>query len=125
MTKPFSIDELAARIRARIRVQGERASVLSAGDLTLDLTGHRVMLDGRAIALAAREVSLLATFLRHPDEVLSRERLLQLVWEIDFDPGSNVVDVYVSALRRKLGSRVIETVRGTGYRLRSPSARAA
>src|SRR5256885_1656198 len=108
---------------ARIREIVERGlrtrgfAVLSAGDLTLDLTGHRVMLDGRAIALAAREVSLLATFLRHPGEVLSRERLLRLVWEIDFDPGSNVVDVYVSALRRKLGSRVIETVRHRGYRL--------
>ena len=62
---------------------------------------------------------------RHPGEVLSREQLLQLVWEIDFDPGSNVVDVYVAALRRKLGSRVIETVRGVGYRLQSPTARAA
>jgi DNA-binding response OmpR family regulator len=125
VTKPFSIDELAARIRARLRVEDEHATVLSAGTLTLDLANHRVSLDGRAIPLAAREVSLLATFLRHPDQVLSREELLRLVWEIDFDPGSNVVDVYVSALRRKLGSRVIETVRGVGYRLRPSAARAA
>jgi two-component system copper resistance phosphate regulon response regulator CusR len=125
VTKPFSIDELAARIRARLRVHDERATVLSAGGLTLDLVSHRASLDGRTIPLAAREVSLLATFLRHPGEVLSREELLRLVWEIDFDPGSNVVDVYVAALRRKLGSRMIETVRGVGYRLRAPTARAA
>jgi len=115
VTKPFSIEELAARIRARLRWRDE--SVLSAGALTLDLAAHRATLDGREVSLAAREVSLLATFLRHPGRVLTREQLLLLVWEMDFDPGSNVVDVYVAALRRKLGSGVIETVRGVGYRV--------
>jgi two-component system copper resistance phosphate regulon response regulator CusR len=125
VTKPFSIDELAARIRARLRVQEDRATVLSVGALTLDLASQRATLDGRTVPLAAREVTLLATFLRNPGRALSREELLRLVWEIDFDPGSNVVDVYVSALRRKLGARVIETVRGVGYRLRPATARAA
>jgi DNA-binding response OmpR family regulator len=115
VTKPFSIEELAARLRARLRWRDE--SALTAGPLTLDLATHRASLAGREILLAAREVSLLAVFLRHPGRTLTRQELLQLVWEIDFDPGSNVVDVYVAALRRKLGSDVIETVRGVGYRL--------
>jgi DNA-binding response OmpR family regulator len=115
VTKPFSIEELAARIRARLRRRDE--SVLGAGRLTLDLASHRATLGGREVVLSAREVTLLATFLRHPGRALTREVLLQLVWEIDFDPGSNVVDVYVAALRRKLGVGVVDTVRGVGYRL--------
>ncbi len=127
VTKPFSIAELAARIRTRLRWREEDGAVLEAGRLRLDLTSHRVTIDGHSVLVSAREACLLAAFLRHPDRVLSREELLQLVWEIDFDPGSNVVDVYVSALRRKLGAEVIKTVRGRGYRLLagSPAAAAA
>jgi DNA-binding response OmpR family regulator len=117
VTKPFAIAELAARIHARLRRPDE--SVLAAGGVSLDLTTHRVSLAGRDVSLAAREVSLLAAFLRRPGQALTREQLLSLVWEIDFDPGSNVVDVYVAALRRKLGANLIETVRGVGYRMRA------
>lgn len=115
---PFSCTELAARIEARLRRREEGGTLLEVGPLTLDLAGHRASLDGRWVALSAREVSLLAAFARHAGEVLSRAELLRQVWELDFDPGSNVVEVYVAALRRKLGPRVIETVRGRGYRLR-------
>lgn len=123
VTKPFSIAELAARVRARLRGSQRSDTCLQAGGLTLDLSTHRASLDGRSVALSAREVSLLATFVRHPGRVLSRAELLRLVWEIDFDPGTNVVDVYVGALRRKLGVDVIETVRGRGYRLRTRALR--
>jgi DNA-binding response OmpR family regulator len=92
--------------------------------LKLDLATHRATLNDQSVLVSARETALLAAFLRHPGEVLSREELLRQVWEIEFDPGSNVVEVYVSALRRKLGMEVIETVRGRGYRLRA-SARPA
>jgi DNA-binding response OmpR family regulator len=90
--------------------------VLKAGPLTLDLASHRAVLNGREVALSARELELLATLMRHPGQVLSRAQLLDHVWGLDFDPGSNVVDVYVAALRRKIGSGSIETVRGSGYR---------
>jgi DNA-binding response OmpR family regulator len=116
ITKPFSVDELAARIRARLRWAEDQGGVLKAGPLTLDLASHRAVLDGREVALSARELELLATFMRHPGQVLSRAQLLDHVWGLDFDPGSNVVDVYVAALRRKIGSSSIETVRGSGYR---------
>jgi DNA-binding response OmpR family regulator len=120
VTKPFSVEELAARVRARLRWQDGEEGTLKAGGLTVDLAAHRAFLDGREVALSAREISLLATFLRHPGQVLSRDQLLRLVWDLDFDPGSNVVEVYVSALRRKLGSGFIETVRGLGYRFTIP-----
>lgn len=116
ITKPFSIDELAARVRARLRWTDEESGVLKSGPLTLDLAAHRAILDGQEIPLSARELELLAAFLRHPGQVLSRGQLLRLVWDLDFDPGSNVVEVYVAALRRKLGAGFIETVRGSGYR---------
>jgi DNA-binding response OmpR family regulator len=115
---PFSCAELAARIEARLRRREEGGALLEVGPLTLDLAGHRASLDGLSVSLSAREASLLAAFARHAGEVLSREELLREVWDLDFDPGSNVVEVYVAALRRKLGPRVIETVRGRGYRLR-------
>jgi DNA-binding response OmpR family regulator len=119
VTKPFSLAELAARIRARLRWREEGGTVLELDGLRLDLTSNRATLNGRSVLLSAREAALLATFLRHAGEAaLSRQDLLRLVWEIDFDPGSNVVEVYVAALRRKLGTSVIETVRGRGYRLR-------
>jgi DNA-binding response OmpR family regulator len=116
ITKPFSVDELAARIRARLRWAEDQGGVLKAGPLTLDLASHRAVLNGGEVALSARELELLATFMRHPGQVLSRAQLLDQVWGLDFDPGSNVVDVYVAALRRKIGSGSIETVRGSGYR---------
>ena len=118
VTKPFSLAELAARIRARLRWREEGGTVLAAGPLQLELTSNRAVLGDRSVLLSAREAALLAAFLRHAGEVLSREQLLRLVWEIEFDPGSNVVEVYVAALRRKLGAAVVETVRGCGYRLR-------
>jgi two-component system copper resistance phosphate regulon response regulator CusR len=123
ITKPFSIEELAARIRARLRWAASEDSALKAGSLTVDLAAHRAFLGGREIPLSARELSLLATFMRHPGQVLSRGQLLRLVWDLDFDPGSNVVEVYVSALRRKLGTAFIETVRGLGYRFRLAGSR--
>jgi DNA-binding response OmpR family regulator len=122
VTKPFSVEELAARVRARLRWAEEEDGALKAGPLTVDLTAHRALLNGREIALSAREISLLAAFMRHPGQVLSRGQLLRMVWDLDFDPGSNVVEVYVSALRRKVGTNVIETVRGMGYRFRVPES---
>jgi DNA-binding response OmpR family regulator len=118
VTKPFRFEELLARIRLRLR--DERASevtVLSAGDVVLDLRSRRACVGDRVVELTAREFALTEVFLRHAGQVLSREQLLSHVWGYDFDPGSNVVDVYVRYLRRKLGDGVIETVRGMGYRL--------
>lgn len=119
VTKPFSVDELAARIRARLRWRDDDAAI-KAGPLTIDLAAHRAVLSGREVPLSARELALLAAFMRHQGQVLSRPQLLQMVWGLDFDPGSNVVDVYVAALRRKIGSPFIETVRGLGYRFIVP-----
>jgi DNA-binding response OmpR family regulator len=117
ITKPFAVEELAARVRARLRWQDEdSAGVLKSGPLTVDLMTHRAVLDGREVPLSARELTLLATFVRHAGQVLSRDQLLDRVWGITFETGSNVVDVYVGALRRKLGGGWIETVRGLGYR---------
>jgi DNA-binding response OmpR family regulator len=120
VTKPFAVEEVAARIRARLRWHDDGAP-LKAGSLTVDLVAHRAVLDGQPIDLSARELALLAAFLRHAGQVLSRPQLLDQVWGVPFDPGSNVVDVYVAALRRKLGSDWIETVRGLGYRLTVPA----
>lgn len=122
VTKPFRFEELLARIRVRLRDDGSErseATVISHGSLTLDLRTRRAARDDRTVELTAREFALLETLLRHPDQVLSREQLLSHVWGYDFDPGSNVVDVYIRYLRRKLGADVIETVRGMGYRLTS------
>jgi len=118
MPKPFKFDELLARIRVRLRDAGQAsASALSAGTVSLDLHTRRATVGETQVDLSAREFALAEEFLRHPDQVLSREQLLSRVWGIDFDPGSNVVDVYVRYLRDKLGAGVIETVRGMGYRL--------
>ncbi len=121
VTKPFRFDELLARIRARLRDQGRaESSVLEAGGVTLNLLRRSATVDGQEVELSAREFTLAETFLRHPGQVLTREQLLSRVWGYDFDPGSNVVDVYVGYLRRKLGADLIETVRGAGYRLNAP-----
>jgi len=120
MPKPFRFEELLARIRLRLRGPdsgGQDATQLSYGDLSLDLRTRHATVDGREVELSAREFSLAETFLSHPGQVLSREQLLDRVWGYDFDPGSNVVDVYVRYLRRKLGAERIVTVRGMGYRL--------
>ena len=118
VTKPFRFEELLARIRVRLRGQPtEELTLLRAGGITLDVRTRRASVGGHTVELSAREFSLLEMFLRHPDQVLSREQLLATVWGYDFDPGSNVVDVYVRALRKKLGNGVVSTVRGMGYRL--------
>ena len=121
ITKPFSIEELAARVRARLRWGTQEDSALKAGSLTLDVTAHRAFLGGKEIRLSAREQELLAAFMRHRGQVLSRPQLLKMVWNIEFDPGSNVVDVHVAALRRKIGAELVETVRGLGYRFVPPT----
>ncbi|MFN8080205.1 MAG: response regulator transcription factor [Kineosporiaceae bacterium] len=120
MPKPFRFEELLARIRLRLRSEGRapEPSVLRYGDLALDASSRRVLAAGRQVDLSAREYSLLETLMRHPGQVLSREQLLSQVWGYDFDPGSNVVDVYIRYLRRKVGAERIETLRGAGYRLR-------
>ena len=118
MPKPFRFDELLARVRLRLADAGRVVeTVLAAGDLELDLHTRRALVDGREIELSAREFALAEELIRHAGRVLSREQLLSRVWGYDFDPGSNVVDVYVGYLRTKLGAERIETVRGMGYRL--------
>lgn len=119
MSKPFRFGELLARIRLRLRSRTEAApsGELTAGGVRLDTRKRRAYTAGREVALSSREFTLAEVLMRHQGQVLSREQLLSLVWGYDFDPGSNVVDVYVGYLRKKLGSALIETVRGTGYRL--------
>ncbi len=118
VAKPFRFEELLARLRLRLREdRAPEVTVLSSGGLSLDLRTRRAAVDGRTAELSAREFALAEVFLRNPGQVLSREQLLSQVWGYDFDPGSNVVDVYVRYLRKKLGADRIETVRGMGYRL--------
>ena len=119
MPKPFSFEELLARIRVRLRPEAAGADQmrLTHRDMVLDLRTRTLTLEGRTVELSAREFALAETFMRHPGQVLSREQLLSAVWGLDFDPGSNVVEVYVSYLRNKLGRDRVETVRGMGYRL--------
>lgn len=124
MPKPFRFEELLARVRLRLRSEngsgGGDVTVLTVGDLSLDLRTRKARVGDREVELSAREFALAEMFLRNPGNVLSREQLLSRVWGLDFDPGSNVVDVYVRYLRKKLGPDVLETVRGMGYRLPSP-----
>ena len=118
VAKPFRFEELLARIRVRLRDTGtDEVTVLRAGGVTLDVRTRRAGVNGRSVELTAREFALLETLMRHAGQVMSREQLLSHVWGYDFDPGSNVVDVYVRYLRKKLGPDVIRTVRGMGYRL--------
>lgn len=121
MAKPFSFGELLARIRLRLRSTSRAENAVTelvVGSISLDLHSRQVRTGGRVHELSSREFTLLETFLRHPGQVLTREQLLSHVWGYDFDTGSNVVDVYVRYLRRKVGVDSIETVRGVGYRLR-------
>lgn len=116
--KPFRFDELVARIRLRMRRDDAAPKdELVHGDIALDIRTRRAHVAGQSVELSAREFALAEEFVRHAGQVLSREQLLSRVWGYDFDPGSNVADVYVGYLRQKLGSDVIETVRGVGYRM--------
>lgn len=123
VTKPFRFEELLARIRVQIRnrqIPGARQeTVLRVGEVTLDLLSRKVWVGDRAIELSAREFLLAEVFLRHPTQVLTREQLLDRIWGYDYDPGTNIVNVYIGHLRRKLGEDRIETVRGIGYRLKA------
>jgi DNA-binding response OmpR family regulator len=124
LTKPFSFDELSARLRALLRRPAPEVSVvLRAGEVVLDPARHEVTARGRSLALTTKEYSLLELFLRHPGQVLSREQITRQVWSGDFDGNSNVLEVHVRNVRRKLAEaghdEAIETVRGTGYRFKS------
>ena len=126
LPKPFSFAELLARVRSLLRRSSlERAAVREVGDLSLDPATHRVTRGEEPVDLTAKEFSLLELFMRHPDEVLSRTRIIEHVWDFAYDGDSNVVDVYVRYLREKVdrpfGRRSLETVRGVGYRLRAES----
>jgi two-component system, OmpR family, copper resistance phosphate regulon response regulator CusR len=117
VSKPFTFDELLARVRSRLRETTASPGVsVTHGGVVLDILARRTTVDGRDVELSAREFALAEQFLRSPGRVLSRELLLSRVWGLDFDPGSNVVDVYVRYLRGKLGAHHIVTVRGAGYR---------
>jgi two-component system OmpR family response regulator len=123
LTKPFSFAELLARLRALLRRgQAERPAMLRVGDLTMDPAGHKVERGDRLIELTAKEFSLLEYFMRHAQEVLTRTRILEHVWDFAYEGDSNVVDVYVRYLREKIdrpfGLNSLETVRGSGYRLK-------
>jgi two-component system, OmpR family, response regulator len=118
LAKPFAFKELLARVRARLRSR-PAAGALRAGDISLDVLTREVAIAGRKVTLSEREFSLLRAFVGNPRQVLSRRELLAMAWGMDFDPRTNLVDVYVGYLRRKIGEPVIETVRGAGYRLRT------
>ena len=120
ITKPFRFEELLARVRVRLRPEPSAdTGVLVADDAELDLRTRQVAVGGKTVSLSAREFALAEMFFRHPGQVLSREQILSHVWGYDFDPGSNVVDVYVGYLRRKLGRDRITSERGMGYRFES------
>ncbi len=124
MSKPFRFAELLARVRLRLRQVHATASrgaldaldALESGRIRLDLRTRRATVGGKEVDLSAREIALTEVFMRNPGQVLSREQLLDHVWGFDFDPGSNVVDVYIGYLRKKFGADTIATVRGMGYR---------
>jgi DNA-binding response OmpR family regulator len=120
LAKPFALDELIARVRAQLRASGageHEKVVLRAGPLELDVPGRRARVDGHVADLTDREFRLLHHLVRNSGEIVSREQLLETVWGYHFDPGSNVVDVCIRRLRKKLGAGAIETVRHAGYRV--------
>jgi len=123
ITKPFAIEELLARIRVTLRKgrgpAEERQDLLAAGGIALDRESRTVTKNGEPVSLTRREFDLLQFLLEHPNRVLTREQLLNQVWGYDYAGETNAVDVYVSFLRNKLGTAVVETVRGVGYILRS------
>ena len=123
LVKPFDFDELLARIRAMIRRGGERASsVMTSGDLTLDSSSRRVERGGKEISLTAREFEILEYLMQNEGKVLSRDKLSNHIWNYDYDGGSNVIDVYVCHLRKKIDDghdeKKIITVKGAGYMVR-------
>jgi two-component system OmpR family response regulator len=120
LTKPFAFSELMARLRALTRRNlGARPVELRVGDLALDTARHQVRKAEEVVELSPKEFSLLELFMRHPDEVLTRSQILDHVWDFAYDGASNVVDVYVGYLRKKVALDELETVRGVGYRLRT------
>jgi len=126
LSKPFRLAELLARVRARLRpAPAQEDMALRNGDLVLDLRTRQVQVGSRTVDLSAREFALAELFLRHPGQVLSREQLLSHVWGYDYDPGSNVVEVYIRYLRNKIGPDRIATIRGAGYRLVKEATAAA
>ena len=128
MAKPFLYEELLARIRRRLMTSSRGSGragetpILRYGDLALDPSTRRVLVGDRQVDVSGREFALLDTMLRHAGQVLTREQLLSQVWGYDFEPGSNVVDVYIRYLRQKVGADRIETIRGVGYRLRESTS---
>jgi DNA-binding response OmpR family regulator len=124
ISKPFYVEELVARLRSVLRrSKGEGHSVLQVGDLTVDVMTREVSRSGESIELTAREYSLLNFLMRSPGHVRTRTQILEHVWGYDFDPGSNLVDVYIQRVRKKIdtggGPSLIETVRGVGYKMRT------
>ena len=117
LVKPFSFEELLARVRVRLRDARSARTRLTAGPLTLDLIAHQVQTESGRVLLAEREFLLLRELMSSAGDTVSKERLLETVWGYRFDPGSNVVDVYVRRLRAKIGGEAIKTVRGEGYRI--------
>ena len=118
--KPFVFEEFLARVRVRLRAErAPEPTVIEVDDLALDIRTRQVFVGADAVNLSAREFALAELFFSHPGQILSREQILGHVWGYDFDPGSNVVDVYVGYLRKKLGKERIASVRGMGYRLES------
>ena len=121
ITKPFRFEELVARINLRLRsnqtTSTNKNTVLQVCQIVLDLRTRKVEYQDRQIELPAKEFTLLETLMTHPGQVMTREQLLDRVWGYDYSPGSNIVDVYIGYLRKKLSSEAIETVRGVGYRL--------
>ncbi len=125
MTKPFFVEELVARLHALVRrAAGERMSILQSGDLTVNLLTREVHVGEKPVRLTAREFNLLEYLMRSPGRVLTRTQILERVWGYDFDPSTNLVDVHIQRLRKKLACEgkesPIETLRGVGYRFRKP-----
>jgi DNA-binding response OmpR family regulator len=125
LVKPFALNELLARLRALLRREAaQKSALLRVGDLTLDPASHQVRRGGQLLDLTAKLYALLEYFMRHPNQILTREMVEQHVWSYDFDCTSNVVDVYVRRLRRQIDDpfevKLLETIRGAGYRLRAP-----
>ncbi len=125
LPKPFHFEELAARVRSLLRRSStEKSTVLRCGDLTLDTVTHRAYRNDKEIELTTKEYSLLEYLMRNKDRVLSRSLITQHVWSYSFDTESNIIDVYIKRLRKKIGDdddpRLIQSVRGVGYTMREP-----
>lgn len=128
LTKPFAMAELLARVRALLRRESaDKGGILQVGDLTLDVSTREARRGDHVILLAGKEYAILEYFMRHPDYVLTRDMIAEHVWNYESWPMSNVIDVYIRILRRKLDDhftpRLFHTIRGTGYQLRTPKLR--